>query len=75
MFASSLFHKSVGPIQKSKHILQQVFKKMISLKKEKEDALFCTARQVDFQMIKYLSYFPIEIITRIQQLNSIKRKI
>ena len=42
---------------------------------EWEEVLFQTAPQVKFQMIEHLQYSLIEIITRIQLLTSIKRKV
>ena len=58
-------HKSVGLIEKSNDILQQAFKKMCEPGKEWKDALFWAAPQVNSQMIEYLAYSPVEIITRI----------
>ena len=42
---------------------------------EWEDALFRAASQINSRMIEHLGYSPVEIITRIQPLTSIKRKI
>lgn len=44
-------------------------------KKKWKDALFCITPQVHFQKIKYLDYFFVEIIIKIQSLISIKHKI
>ncbi len=74
-FAPSASHKSVGLIEKSNDILQQAFKKMQEPGEEWEDALFRAAPQVNSQMIEHLGYFPVEIITGIQPLTSIERKI
>ena len=75
VFALSASHKSVGLIEKSNGILQQVFKKMRELGKEWEDALFRAVPQVNSRMIEHLGYSPAEIITGIQLLTSVERKI
>lgn len=75
VFAPSVFHKSVGLIKKSNNILQQAFKKIKEHKKDWEDTLFCVAAQLNSQIIEHLGYFLVEIITRIQTLVSIERKI
>ena len=42
---------------------------------EWEDALFRAAPQVNSRMIEHLGYSPVEIITGIQPLTSVERKI
>lgn len=68
-------HKSVGLIEKWNNKLQQAFQKMRELRKGWEDALFWATHQVNSWMIKHLKYSPIEIVTRIQPLISIERKV
>lgn len=75
VFAPSASHKSVGLIEKSNNILQHAFKKMKKPREEWEDALFCAAPQVNSRMIKHLGYSPVEIITGIQPLTLVERKI
>ncbi len=75
VFASSASHKSVSLIEKSNNILQQAFKKMQKPGEELEDAWFCVAPQVNSRMIEHLCYSFVEIITEIQPLTSIERKI
>ena len=75
VFAPSASHKSVGMIEKSNDILQQAFKKMREPGEEWEDALFRATPQVNSRMIEHLGYSPVEIITGIQPLTSIERKI
>ena len=75
VFALSASHKLVGLIEKSNDILQQAFKKMRKLEEEWEDALFRAAPQVNSRMIEHLGYSPVEIITGIQPLTSVERKI
>lgn len=76
VFAHSTSHKSVSIIEKSNNILQQAFKKMRELVKEWEDALFRTTPQFNSCIIEDLyRLFPVEIITGVQPLTSIKRKI
>ncbi len=72
VFVPSASHKSVGIIEKSNDILQQTFKKMYEPGEEWEDALFQAVLQVNSRMIKHLGFSPVEIITRIQPLISIK---
>lgn len=48
---------------------------MRELGEEWEDALFRVTPQVNFWMIEHLRYSPVKIITEIQPLISIKRKV
>lgn len=48
---------------------------MRELRKEYKDALFWIASQVNSWIIKHLGNSPVEIITRIQPLISVERKI
>lgn len=48
---------------------------MRELRKEYEDALFWIASQVNSWIIKHPGNSPVEIITRIQPLISVERKI
>ena len=75
VFAPSASYKSVGLIEKSNNILQQAFKKIRQPGEEWEDALFYAISQVNSQMIEYLGYSPVKIITGIQPLTSIECKI
>ena len=68
-------YKSVSMIEKSNDILQQAFKKMREPGKERIDALFWAAPQVNSQIIEHLGYSPIKIITEIQPFTSIERQI
>lgn len=74
-FAFFISHKLVGLIEKSNNILQKVLKKMRELRKEYKDALFWIASQVNSWIIKHLGNSLVEIITRIQPLISVERKI
>lgn len=47
VFTSSISHKSIGLIEKSNNILQQVFKKMREPGEEWKDVLFCATSQVN----------------------------
>lgn len=75
VFAPSAFYKSVNLIKKLNNILQQASKKIREPGEEWEDALFCATPQVNSQIIEHLGYSPVKIITGIQPLISIERKI
>ena len=75
VFVPSTSHKSDDLIEKSDNILQQAFKKIRETREEWEDALFWVTARVNSWMIEHLDYSPIEIITGIQTLISIERKI